>query len=298
MVSRPPLAALRAFEAAARHKSLSKAAEELNVTHAAVAQHVRKLESWFETSLIQRAGKGIDVTARGAILANGLSKGFSRIWETIDAFTIDQTARPLNITATPSFTANWLLPRLGSFRENNPGVELMINPSAEVVDLLESAHDVAFRFGAGEWPGLISTPLLASDVALVASPCLIKRVRIAEPSDLLNLPWIQELGSDEIRFWLTSLGIDAHNHTDIINLPGNIAIDAIRSGVGIGKVSSTFVADDLAAGRLVRLFPGQDDNRLGYHLVCRPGIQRPALKRFIAWAKNQAEAPKIAPKQP
>ncbi|MEM6624296.1 MAG: LysR substrate-binding domain-containing protein [Pseudomonadota bacterium] len=279
----PPLVALRAFEAAARHRTLSGAAQELNVTHPAVAQQVRRLEQWLDTPLLVRSGRGVATTTEGALLAEGLSEGFATLAEAVDRLSASRADRPLRVTTTPTFAAGWLVPRIARFRQAHPGVELMINPTPDVIDLVGDDYDVAVRYGTGNWAGLESMRVVESDVAVIASPDLLAQYPVATPADLTALPWVQEFGTDEVRTWLRAQGVDDPILGSVINLPGNLAVDAVRSGQGVGLMARAWLADDLAAGTVVTLFDQQQDPSLGYYVVHKPGPHRPILKSFLAW---------------
>ena len=288
----PPLTALRAFEAAARHGSLSEAARELNVTHAAIAQQVRKLEEWFGQKLMRREGRGVAATDKGAKLTAGLSEGFATMRAAVLALTEDDATRPLKITLTPTFAANWLMPRLGCFRTSHPEIEIMLNPTAEAIDLISEDYDLAFRFGAGEWSGLEAERMLESRHAVVAAPALLKGKKIKTPADLTSLPWVQELGMDERRVWLEAHGVEDSGSRNILHMPGNLVVDAIRRGEGVGITGRAWFEEDIAAGRVVELFDEEQDECLGYWMVSRPGPHRPPLKEFMRWVRAQAtEAP-------
>jgi len=250
----PPLTSLRAFEAAARHGSLSAAARELNVTHAAIAQQVKKLEAWFAMPLMQRAGRGVATTEQGARLALGLGEGFAAMQAAVDALSEDDATRPLKITLTPSFAANWLMPRLGGFREVHPDIEIMLNPTAQPIDLIAEGYDVGFRFGAGRWAGLEAQRILDGGHAVFAAPSLLKGRKIDTPADIAALPWVQELGMDERRVWLKAHGVDESGPRNVLHMPGNLVIDAIRRGEGVGNVGRTWFEEDVAKGTVVTLF--------------------------------------------
>ncbi|MEM7744355.1 MAG: LysR substrate-binding domain-containing protein [Pseudomonadota bacterium] len=279
----PPLTSLRAFEAAARHGSLSAAARELNVTHPAVAQQVRRLEQWLDTPLLARSGRGVATTVEGALLAEGLSSGFGALAQAVERLSATRTDRPLRLTTTPSFAAGWLVPRIAGFRSTNPGFELMINPTPDVIDLVADDYDLAVRYGSGDWPGLEAMRVVESNVVVVASPALVAASAIKTPADLCTLPWIQEFGTDEVRVWLASHGVETSALPSLINLPGNLATDAVRAGQGAGLMARTWVADDIDEGRLVTLFEEEQDPALGYYVVHKPGPHRPILKSFLAW---------------
>ncbi|GMG82323.1 transcriptional regulator GcvA [Paralimibaculum aggregatum] len=280
----PPLSQLRAFETTARTGGFSAAGRELNVTHAAVAQQVRGLERHLGVGLVRREGRGLALTPEGARLAEALGAGFETMRAALAEILAEQAARPVHITLTPAFLAAWLMPRLGEFRAAHPKIELMLNPSTDVVDLARSGHDLAIRFGTGDWPGLEAIPLVAAPVVVVAAPALLAACAVREPADLLALPWVQEIGTDELAVWLRGHGVEIAGKTDILHLPGKHAIDAILRGDGAGMTARIFVEEDIAAGRLVALFDrDRDASGTGYHLVRRPGRQRPDVQKVAGW---------------
>jgi len=284
----PPLSALRAFEAAARLRSLSGAARELNVTHPAIAQQVRRLEAWFGVPLMTRAGRGVEPTAAGARLAAGLEEGFGAIRRAVEGMTGDD--RPLNITLTPTFAAYWLVPRLGAFRAAHPDIPLTLDPTSESVDLRLGAHDLAIRFGKGDWPGLESERLLASDFVVAAAPSLLARYEIETPADLLALPWVQELGTDELRVWMADQGVADAVPRNVARMPGNLMLDAIRRGEAIGITGRAWLAVDIERGALTTLFDREQSPDLGYWIAALPGPRRAPAKAFVRWIKREAAA--------
>jgi LysR family glycine cleavage system transcriptional activator len=286
----PPLTALRAFEAASRHGSLSAAARELNVTHAAIAQQVKKLEEWFGVSLMQRAGRGVEATARGARLAEGLGEGFTAMQRAVEALSVDDATRALKITLTPTFATNWLLPRLGGFRAAHPEIEIMLNPTAQPIDLIAEDYDVAFRFGAGEWAGLSAELIVDGGHAVFAAVSLLEGRKVETPADVAALPWVQELGMDERGVWLKAHGIEETGPRNVLHMPGNLVVDAIRRGEGVGNVGRTWFEDDVAAGSVVTLFDDDTTSDLGYWVVSRPGPARPPLKAFLRWVRAELAA--------
>lgn len=284
----PPLASLRAFEAAARHLSHSAAARELGVTHAAVAQQVRALEAFVGLSLMLRAGRGLALTEDGASLAGSLTAGFGQISEALQRLGEAESRRPLHISMTPSFAVSWFMPRLHGFRMLHPEIELSINPTIQNIDLASDRHDAAIRYGTGPWKGLESEPLVASNFVIAGAPDLISKYSISEPESLLSLPWIQETGTGEIGRWLASRGIDLPRTARISEMPGYMMLSALREGQGIGATARLFIEDDIAAGRLAVLFEETEGAPKTYHLVTRPGLKRPALKVFISWLRHEA----------
>ncbi|MDF2233331.1 LysR family transcriptional regulator [Albimonas sp. CAU 1670] len=288
----PSLAALRAFEAAARTLSFSEAGREMNVSHAAVAQNVRKLEAELGRPLMRRAGRGLALTADGALLARGVSAGFDEIRAALEAFAEEDAARPVRVTLTPNFAVGFLIPRLGGFRRAHPEIQLDIDPSARVVDLSEGRVDLAIRYGDGSWPGVESRLLLASPRIITAAPSLVEGRRVERMEDLAAFPWLQEQGTEEMSRWLVEHGVEGLTGAGGAYLPGYMIHPALLDGQGIALSGKVFVQADLDAGRLVKLFEDDDpEGRLGYHIVRRPGPERPALQAFIRWLRREADRP-------
>ncbi len=198
--------------------------------------------------------------------------------------------RPLLVSLTPSFAVSWLMPRIGAFRAEFPEIELMLNPSAEIVDLKRGGYDLAIRFGSGNWPGFEAEPFLASRLVLVAAPSLLAGKTIETPEDLLKLPWLQELGTGELQTWFAARGVEAANKADIAHLPGYMVMPALREGQGLACASRVLIEEDIASGRLKVLFEDEEDGApVGYFLVRRPGAMRPPLKQFVNWLRRAAK---------
>lgn len=287
----PPLSALRAFEAAARNLSFSAAGRELNVTHVAVGQQVRRLEELLGVTLVIRHPRGLELTPEGARLAARLVEGFGLLREAVAEITEAGGDRPLRVTLTPMFAANWLMPRLGEFRAEHPDIQLMLNPTPERVDLRREDYDLAIRYGAGEWPGLEAEPFIPSRFVIAAARELVEGRRLETPADLAHLPWLMQQGTDEFDVWLAAHGVRVEGKHNITHLPGYMLLAAIREGQGVGCTTRLFIEEDLRAGRLVSLFEDDaQDMRAGYYLVRRPGPLREPLKLFIGWLRRAARA--------
>lgn len=282
----PSLAALRAFEASARGGSFSAAARELNVTPAAVAQQVRALERDLGLALAQREGRGIALTADGATLARELSAGFATIRDGVDRLREREAVKPVSVSTTPSFAAGWFMPRLPQFWADNPGLELALHPSAAQVDLQDGQYDLAVRFGGGDWPGLQAELLIATTFIVCASPDLLGDTSLASVEDLLRFQWFEEPGTHEQLIWLDAVGLPREKRRNVTQLPGNMLLTALREGRGIAASAKLFVEEDLAAGRLVKLWEDERPGR-GYHIVTRPGVLRPPAERVRRWLKRQ-----------
>lgn len=282
----PSLSSLRAFAAYAETRSVQKAGAALNVSHAAISQQLRGLESDMGVALLDRAGRQLSLTPEGETLARSLLDGFGMIAQTIEALTGIDATRPLQISTTPTLSVAWLMPRLARFQEQHPDISLMIDPTAAVQPFVPGGLDVALRYGNGNWPGLEAELLVESPVAVVAAPALVGDRRIETPQDLAPYHWIQEIGTNEATDWLAEQGVSREAGLGTSAMPGNMMLEAARLGQGIAIVARVFVEQDVAAGRLRVLF--EDGRRKGYYVVTRPGVPRPPLKAFLRWLRQEA----------
>ena len=284
----PSLQALRAFEAAARLQSFSKAAEELNVTHAAIAQHVRGLEAEFSESLIVRQGRGIVTTQAGVQLANNLRDGFSIIAAGVEQLRVLRSGRPLQISVTPTFAAHWLMPRIGEFWTKHPDIKVNINPNTDIVDLKNDGVDLAIRFGnSDDWPKLDTELLTHGDFWVVAHPDLIKSNDPACLQDVLGLPWLFEDYMRERVLILEQEDIDL-NDADITLLGTNeMVISAVEAGLGLTMMTKALIENEVKTGRLQKICEFKQEG-LGYHMVTIPDRENRELKIFRNWLRTTA----------
>ncbi|WIY27210.1 LysR family transcriptional regulator [Parasedimentitalea psychrophila] len=281
----PPLAALRAFSAFAQSGNVTLAGAALNVSHAAISQHLRALEAHLGVSLLDRSGRALSLTVEGDQLARALDLGFGAIGAAVQDLKGADANRPLHISCTSSFAASWLMPRLPGFRALHPEINLMLDPSPELVTLKPGGIDLAIRYGQGDWPGHAVEMLLASPMVIVAAPGLLKTKGEITPAELANYPWLDELGTTESTNWAESYGVQPSKLASRVQVPGNLLLDGVRSGQGVVVTVRHFVEDDLKSGRLVELFC-EADNR-GYHIVTRPGVLRPSARKFVQWLRRQ-----------
>ena len=280
----PSLTALRAFEAAARLKSFSMAARELNVTHAAIAQQVRGLEDYLGKELLFREGRGLALSAEGTRLAAALVDGFRIISAAVDDLRISVPGSPLRVTLTPAFAANWLMPRLKSFWSSHPDVPLLLHPEKRLIDLRRDSIDIGIRFGNGSWPGLEADFLTAARYVIVAAPALLKGRKNLTPAELSAMPWVIEQDWPEALTWLRSFGLRPDAMTINYIPTEELALSAARQGYGLHVEAAALVENDLKSGRLEMVGSINDDS-LAYYIVTRPGPQRPELRTFIKWLK-------------
>lgn len=284
----PSLTALRAFEAAARLQSFSAAARDLNVTHAAIAQNVRALEDHFGTPLMTRQGRRMAVTPEGQQLASALSEGFGIIGAATADLANRGKSRALRIAVTPSFAANWLMPRIGDFWTRHPDIELEILPSYDLVDLRADGIDVAIRFGRGHWPGTDATQLVYAGLVVALSPKLVEGRRITCLADLKGLTWLLDVAHSEERVFAKDNGIDLDSEKTISFATTQLSREAARAGLGIVIQPEPLLMADIEAGRLT-LLCRQDDSAAAYHVLTRPGVISTRRDAFVKWLLRQAE---------
>ncbi|MEX0303897.1 MAG: LysR family transcriptional regulator [Leisingera sp.] len=287
-MSMPPMASLRAFAAFAEAGTVVEAGAILNVSHAAISQQLRALEAHLGVALLERGGRALALTAEGAHLARALHLGFGAIQTAVQEISSVSAARPLHITCTPMFATHWLMPRLPAFQTENPGIELVLDPSGGIAELKPGGIDVALRYGDGAWPGLEAEMLLASPMVVIAAPGLLDGRKVASPQDLLDYPWLEELGTSEGGHWLKAHGVEETIRGPRTRMPGNLLMQAVRAGQGVGVAVRAFVEEDLAEGRLVALFT-ENDGR-GYYIATRQGVLRPEARRFTAWLRRMRDA--------
>ncbi|HYM72689.1 MAG TPA: transcriptional regulator GcvA [Stellaceae bacterium] len=294
----PPLSALRAFEAAARLTSFSKAADELSVTPAAISHQIAALEADLGVKLFNRLSRAVELTASARVLLPGLSEAFAGIQASVRRLRAHNDTGTLNVTASPSFAGKWLVQRLYRFQEISPEVDVRISASDEVVDLMRGDYDVAIRYGNGRYPALTVELLLKNEVFPACSPELLRRgPPLESPADLLHHALLHDQAVDRDplvptwAMWLKAAGV-----SDLPTAPGltfstnHLALEAAIAGHGVTLAYSTTAAADLATGRLVRLFSLSLPDLFAYYIVTAPGaLERPKVRVFRDWLRQEAD---------
>jgi LysR family glycine cleavage system transcriptional activator len=280
----PSLAALRAFEAAARHENFSRAAEEIHVTHGAISHQVRSLEEELGVLLFTRHGKRIAITPEGERFAATLRKALTEIATAAIALKDDAAKQQrLTVTALPSFAARWLSPRLGRFIEQHPELEVMLQSSGHLADFTREPVDVGIRFGHGHYPSLAVEKVMDDVYYPVASPRfnggkLPRTPRKLERSMLLrgDEPWTP---------WFRAAGLDLPEPVGgLVFEDSSMMLRAAAEGHGIALARHAIVISELASGELVRLFDIEVKSLLSYYLVCLPStLQKPQVQAFRTW---------------
>lgn len=283
----PSLTGLRAFAATAELRSFTHAARALNVTHAAVAQQVRALEDHFDLALVQRDGRGVSLTAEGEVLADAVMEGFATLQRGADALRRGGADRPVRLTLTASFAAQWLMPRLRDFWERHPDIGLSLHPDSRVIDLHREGMDVAIRYGNGDWPGVEATFLASARLVVAGSPAILGDKTRLSCDEMQEMDWIISTNWPEQNNYLRSLGLEPSElrQTDFPN--EELSIAAAREGLGLFVDSLALVAADVAEGRL-RVVHESRDQLPAYFVVTLPGPQRAATRAFLKWLRSQA----------
>jgi LysR family transcriptional regulator, glycine cleavage system transcriptional activator len=279
----PPLNALRAFEAGARHLSFTKAAAELHVTQAAVSHQVKALEAHLGYPLFKRMTRKLGLTEEGRVLFPVVSEAFLRIAETADDLRSGGDCHTLTVSVTPAFGAKWLVYRLPKFWQKHPDIDLKVHHTIQCADLRYDDVDIAVRFGAGKWEGAETEFMLRVDYTPMCSPSLLQgRHPLKSPGDLKHHTLLHEDDYDGWTQWLAVAGAGDVNPRrgpiiDDWTVLTQTAIDG--GGVALGKPS--MLARDLAEGRLVAPFDITVLTDLGYHLVYLPGaLEREKVRVF------------------
>ena len=280
----PPLNSLRAFEAGARHLSFTRAAEELHVTQAAVSHQVRALEEHLGVRLFRRLTRRLVLTEEGRALLPAVSEAFDRIAEAAERVGRDAgRARTLTVSVTPSLGARWLVHRLGRFWREHPDIDLRLHHSIQLVDFGRDDVDMAVRWGRGGWPGVEAEFLMPAGVTPVCSPALLAGPNpLRAPADLRHHTLLHDGGYEGWLEWLTAAGVtDVDARRGPIIDDTGVVIQLALAGEGVALGPTVLVAEDLAAGRLVRPFDLRLESDIAYHLVYPSrALNRPKVKAF------------------
>jgi LysR family glycine cleavage system transcriptional activator len=291
--SLPPLNALRSFEAAARHQSFTRAADELSVTQGAVSHQVKALEAEFGLKLFNRERQGLVITEAGHDYLAVVRDAFDRIALGTDRLLQRLHSGVITISASPDFAAKWLINRLGRFAETYPQIELKVSATMHHVDFAREDVDLAIRHGAGNWVGLDAVNLRSEELFPVCSPDLPRsRCGIHSPEDVLQFPLLHLNDRRDWSRWLEAAGASGEGllHGPILN-HASLLIDAAIDGQGIALARTALAAADLINGRLVRLFQTALPLRNTYWIVCPKATSAlPKIVAFRDWPLAEAAA--------
>jgi LysR family glycine cleavage system transcriptional activator len=287
----PPLNALRAFEAAARHLSVKIAAEELCVTPGAVSQMLKILEEHLGVKLFDRVNRSINLTQAGRDYLPPVRNAFRQIAESSRRVARSADTGVLTVSVTPFFASAWLVPRMKSFQDVHPSIDLQILSSSALVDFSRGGVDIAVRHGMGRYPGLRSYRVVSVEMVPVAAPSLVERLGMPEISaQLARWPHVHDADRKGWSLWFQAQGIDE------VALPrgpsfddSGLLLNAVIAGQGAGLLPAAMVAFDVEEGRLVRLAKATHMESFAYYLVYpETNHGRPKISAFKDWILSSA----------
>jgi LysR family transcriptional regulator of beta-lactamase len=281
-----PLNALRAFESSARHLSFTRAALELNVTQAAVSQQVRMLEERLGATLFKRLPRGLAITDEGLALRPVLSDAFDRIEAVLRQFEGGHFHEVLTVGAVGTFAVGWLMPRLKSFHDAHPFIELRIMTSNNLVDLAGEGLDFAIRFGDGTWPGSRAQRLFDAPLSVLCTPEIAQRLRA--PADLAGENLLRSYRADDWSNWFGAAGLAPRPVRGPVFDSSRLMVEAAMQGAGVALAPASMFERDLAMGRLVRPFD-IDVHAGSYWLTSQKAKPAtPAMRAFNQWIIREA----------
>ena len=287
----PPLNALRAFEAAARQLSFTRAGQELHVTQAAISHQVKGLEEWLGLALFRRRGRAIVLTENGQSYHAAVREGLDILADATARLTRRQDSGVLTVATLASFAAAWLVPRLGRFRAQHAEIDVRVAASDEIVDFARDDVDLAIRYGNGHWPGLEVVPLMTEDVFPVCSPDLLRGPHpLRQPDDLRHHTLLHDDMRETWRLWLLAADVRG---VDPDRGPGYtlsaLVIHAAADGQGVALARSALVRDFLDDGRLIRPFELALPAEYAYYLVYPArAVTHPKVRAFRDWLLSEA----------
>src|SRR6516225_3664105 len=288
----PPLNSLKAFEAAARHESFTRAAEELCVTQGAVSQQVKALAAGLGINLFNRERQRLIITEAGRDYLTVVRDALDRIAIGAERLLQRQNAGVLTVSTSPDFAAKWLVHRLGHFAEAHPSIDLRVSAVMHHVDFAREDVDMAVRHGDGNWPGLDAVQLSSEQLFAICSPKLLSGRRLGKPLDILKFPLIHLDSRADWTKWLRMAGMSDDNarHGPVLNR-ASMVIDAAINGQGVALARTTLAAWDLINGRLVRPFPDSMPVAKTYWIVCPKATAAfPKIGTFREWLLAEASS--------
>lgn len=298
----PPLNALRAFEVAARLGGFTGAADELHVTPAAVSHQVKTLESYLGIALFKRFPRGLVLTEAGRELLPQLSRGFDHFARAVGGLKTGDLGGKLTVSTAPSLATLWLVPRLESFLQTYPEIELRVLARERAPDLDAGEADVRIPYGTGDYPGFKSSLLMGDSIFPVCAPSLLNQTPLRRFADLRHHTLLQDIEVDvgeptmTWKRWLRDAGIDSALSGRWVEFSNSILLTeaAVRGqGVALGRLS--LVRDHLATGRLMRPLKTMRPADYAYYVVTTyAGAERRRVQVFVRWLQAQVESESAA----
>ncbi|KQO73543.1 transcriptional regulator [Methylobacterium sp. Leaf465] len=288
----PPLNALKAFEAAGRHASFTRAAEELRVTHGAVSRHVQALEAWLGQPLFERHNRRVVLTEAGASYLAEIGAALDRIALATTRQVERGRPRLLRVNALATFTLRWLIPRLSGFQRANPAVEVRLTTSNVPLANLAEPFDVAIRGGPDRRTGHIGRPFLTERRIPVCSPTLLRRLPLTEAGQLRGHTLLHAATLPQVwPQWLEAAGVPGLEPRASVTLEHfYLTLQAALDGLGVAMGPERLIADDVAAGRLTCPFAGPSlPARSYFTYVPEARADDPSVRAFCAWLVAAAD---------
>ena len=285
----PSLRALRAFESAARHLSMTRAGLELHVTPGAVSLHIRDLEQQLGIILFRRNGRGLALTPAGEAYFSSLSTAFRLIKDATESLRHEKRSHVLTLSCTSGFATHWLLPRLPHFERTFPGIDLRISATSRIQSFVTDEIDLAVRHGNGRYEGAVSEKLLDEEYIAVCTPAVA--ARLGPPpslSALRHVTLLHDMHRDDWRRWLSGAGgVSADADRGPVFSDGSGAWLAMLSGEGIALMRRGFVGEKLTSGEIISPFEQTLNSGHAYWLVYPPdALTRPAVAKVRGWLKE------------
>lgn len=291
----PPLNGLRAFEAAARLGSFNEAAEELNVTPAAISHQIKGLEAYLDRPLFHRVGRGVTLTDAARDLLPEITRGFAHFGRAIGGLEAGRIAGRLIVSAIPSFAELWLTPRLKRFITAYPQIELQIRASHIPPNLEQGEVHLRIAYGLGNYPGLVTRPLMQDTIFPVCAPSLLNQTPLRDFRDLAKHVLLQDSQIDRAEptmqwtRWLRDAGVVETSPLGLVEFEGSALLtEAAVHGLGVGLGRISLVRDHLRTGRLVRPFKIERPADYAYFTITtETAAERPRIKAFFTWLDEE-----------
>ncbi len=281
----PPLAALRAFAAVARHLSVRRAAEELSVDHTVVSRHLHALQAWLDVRLVETSRQGVKLTPAGQEYAAAILPAFSAIATATARQQAQRASHQLTIWCTPGFALHWLTPHLADLRRRHPTLDVAVRSTEQHPDFSVDAADAEIRYGRPAERGLRHATLLVPGMYPVASPAfLAAHPALSSPADLLAVPLIHEESPEQWRAWFVACGLQPPEH-----LPGpclwhaHLTMEAARHGQGVALVNDLLASEEIGQGLLRVVMPASAALAPYCFVTRRERWDDPAIARFRRW---------------
>lgn len=293
----PPLTSLRAFVAAARHLSFTRAAEELHVSSAAVGQQIRILEEYVGEQLFLRTASQLQLTAAGRVLMPGLTEAFEGVLDAVSQLADGVHEAPLKVSVAPSFAAKWLVMRLERLRQAVPDLRVQVNASTTLVDVEREDVDCVIRYGNGAYPGLFVDRLFSEAVVPVCSPDFADAYGLhPRLRNLQGVPLVHEEGPEhdsscpDWSTWLRGQGLSGRHLDDGFRVnQSSLVLEAALAGQGLGLGKLRLAEADLRAGRLVVPFGRPQPVEFSYYFVAAPRkVKSAPVELFLGWLRAEA----------